>query len=1226
MSFPTADRYADIIQAIVSGSYYENLGIVIPYRFGNTTFRLETDQVSTEFGVYLNEVFSGSVFSDVHGNVVLKRHLPKGEVEITLLSSGDGRSITAYLSVRDYAIWLAAYAEVLENIDDNIIQTRNNAAIETAELEALQDVFGEPISTYADIGQGLDSYRWQIHELRQAYRDSGGRFRGVEDAVGAFTQVTPFGYSRRKWGPNWILDQSMLVNHRFLDRGHTVDGSGGTITGVTYIKVEPDVVSNPSTPHDLAWDSVTRTFTWTPDGASGLAVNVADGLIYLPGPSSSLRAFALGRSISVTPYIISATSDMLYLSLDGLGTIAIQLVTGLPNPTPTQVFTDINTAFLADPRYLAYGGAALLYNGKLLIESQTFPGSVLIENGVNNAAPELFGVKPGDLKCDYTAMDGVTIYEVLGSYPDISVDATLQHYYDDTLPIPHSIRWKSPVGSYIAYTDIEENGEYTLTDSLGNTLKIHIWLDDLNPLAGVPYINPVTESVTFSLGFSRVNKTLDQTQGMWVEVIKDDLPAVPTNDTVLVVDDVTDSFPETPDHWFIDPYATAVTQFRPSRILSGKLGEYDPASAFGWRVAVPAVTDFDIIGHVHKFPLTFETPRGINFPQKGPGMFYDYEGFEVKFSGWFKGMSAGVTSADLSFSFDGGDNWVTGSITPIAADIGGNDYEDSTYVGFSTVIPAAILYRETVPLTWEDSGVLVKIHFNKLGMNMDVLIEGVSVAIKYITSRSLGNATVSRNRHRQYFGELLWLWAPEELLLQEKRYLGLQHKDISPSAFFGGVRVVLISEDTPIGFGTFEYEYNSVGNIRKFRWQPYGTAYALGVGWVSISSSGTYRMTSPDASYLDVDVVYDYLPNLTGTMPVLSSKSLQVSDATTDQGHVRNISPAHSSIDIFDLTEYDSDSDPYNLKGALTETDFSFCGLINCEIQKADPFKYSYMYPEFEPVSGEELTFTLVGPDFEATLEYYSDEDQEEAILYEDGLPVPNNMWSFTAENMVSVPQSWFISGDLDSSATFTLDYNLLYQMTTTVFDLGVNYQDYSWLVDYYLWQRLDKEQAEYLTETPLYFNITNYRAGLANRSNANKATSNLMVQESTGVREIPKRYWRFIDNRTVEITSAYLVNGQYYLQHYELRVYEISNLSVVFEHRSSTTSGTVELATWSTVEKNDLVETRQSPGHRFHQLRLTVLGIRDLRDFKVRSLVLKGLHLHGSSPDVPGLTNVWTY
>ena len=1225
MSFPTADRYADIINSIVGGSYYENLGIVIPYRSGNTSFRLETDQASTEFGVYVNEVFAGSIFSDVEGNVVLSRHLPRGEVEITLLSSGDGRSISAYLSVRDYAIWLASYADVLEDIDDNIIQTRNNAAIETAELEALQDVFGAPISTYADVGQGLDSYRWQIHELRQAYRDSGGRFRGVEDAVGAFTQVTPFGYSRRKWGPNWVLDQSMLVNHRFLDRSHNVDGSGGTITGVTYVKVEPDVVSNPSTPHDLAWDSTNLEFTWTPDGSSGPAVSVADGLIYLPGPSSTLRAFALGRDISVTPYTIGATNNMLYLNIDGLGTIAVQLVTGLPNPTPTQVFTDINTALAADTvRYgVAYNSAALLYNGKLLIESQAFPGSVFIENGINNAAPEIFGVKPGDLKCDDTVMDGVTIHEALGDYPDISTDVAIQHYYDDTLPIPHSIRWKSPGGAYIAYTDLEEDGEYTLTDSLGNTLRIHVWLDDLNTQAGVP----LTEEETFSFGFSRLNKTLEQTQGLWIEVIKDDLPVVPTNDTVLVVDDVSDGYPETPDNWFIDPYATAVTEFRPSRIVSGKLGDYEPSSAFGWRVGVPAVTDVDIISHVHKFPLIVETPRGSNFPQKGPGMFYDYEGFEAKFSAWLKGMNAGAVFAFLSFSFDGGDNWVSGSLTPIAADIGGNDYEDSTYVEFSTVIPAELLYRETVPLTWEDSGVLVKICFRKPGMNLDVLIEGPSVSIKYISSRALGNATVARSRHRQYFGELLWLWAPEDLVLQEKRYLGLQHKDIAPSALFGGIKVTVISDDTPVGFGSFEYLYNSVGNIRKIRWQPYGTAYAPGVGWVSISSSGTYCMTAPDASYLDVEVTYDYLPNLTGTMPVTSSKALQVTDATTDQGHVRNISPAHSSIDIFDITEYDSDGDPYNLKGAITETDFSFCGLINCEIQKSDPFKYSYIYPEFEPVTGEELTFSLVGINYEATLEYYSDEDQGEAILYEDGLPVPNDMWSFTDETTVSIPQSWFVSGDLDSSATFTLDYNLLYQVITDkVLDLGVDYQDYSWLADYYLWQRLDKEQDDYYTETPLYFNITNYRANLTNRSNANKATSNLMVQESTGVREIPKKFWRFIDDRTVEITATYLVNGQYYLKHYEPRVYERSNISVIFEHRSATTAGGVELATWAEVEKNDLVETRQSPGHRFHQLRLTVSGIRDLRDFKVRSLVLKGLHLHGSSPSVQGLTNVWTY
>ncbi|MDC1300012.1 hypothetical protein N8Z24_00740, partial [bacterium] len=719
-----------------------------------------------------------------------------------------------------------------------------------------------------------------------------------------------------------------------------------------------------------------------------------------------------------------------------------------------------------------------------------------------------------------------------------------------------------------------------------------------------------------------------ETKGLWIDVIRDDLPVGSGSTNVVLVDDVTDGYAESPDYWFIDPSASATTSFKPSKVVTGRTDPFDPCRAFGWRVADPAITDLYLLGHVQKFPLIFNTPRGRNFPQDGPGMFYDYEGFEAKFSGWFKGMNAGALNVQLSFSFDGGDNWVSGTSTPIIADTGGSDYEDPTYVEFSTVIPADIKYRETPVLTWEDSGVLVRAHFIKAGANMDVLMEGAAVTIKYITSRSLANATVARSRHRQYFGELLWLWSPEELLLKEEKYLGLQHKDISPSALFGGVRVTTISSDTPAGFGTMEYEYNSVGNIRKLRWQPYGTSYAPGVGWVSLSSTGTYRLTAPDASYIDVYVTYTSLPDLTGTMPVTISKSLNVTDTSTDQGHIREISPAHSSIDIANVTEYDSNSDPYNLMGAITETDFSFCGLVNCEIAKADPFKYSYIYPEFEPVTGETLTFTFNGAtlEYDATLTYYSDEDQTDAVLYESGVPVPTNMWSFTAANVISIPQSWFIGGYLSTASTFTVDYDLLYQVTTTVLDLGTTYQDYAWLSDYYLWQRLDKESDDYYAETPVYFNASNYRAALVNRSNANKATSNLIVQENTGEREIPRKHWRFIDNTTIEITAAYLVNGQYYLKHYEPRVYERSNLTVTFEHRSSTTSGGVTSASWVEVSKNDSIEVRQSPGHRFHQLRLTVLGIRDLNDFKIRSLVLKGLNLHSSSPSVPGLTNLWTY
>jgi hypothetical protein len=40
----------------------------------------------------------------------------------------------------------------------------------------------------------------------------------------------------------------------------------------------------------------------------------------------------------------------------------------------------------------------------------------------------------------------------------------------------------------------------------------------------------------------------------------------------------------------------------------------------------------------------------------------------------------------------------------------------------------------------------------------------------------------------------------------------------------------------------------------------------------------------------------------------------------------------------------------------------------------------------------------------------------------------------------------------------------------------------------------------------------------------------------------------------------------------------------------------------------------------RYHQMRMTISGIRDVRDFKIRSMVLKGLHLYGAGASVPGL------
>jgi len=184
-----------------------------------------------------------------------------------------------------------------------------------------------------------------------------------------------------------------------------------------------------------------------------------------------------------------------------------------------------------------------------------------------------------------------------------------------------------------------------------------------------------------------------------------------------------------------------------------------------------------------------------------------------------------------------------------------------------------------------------------------------------------------------------------------------------------------------------------------------------------------------------------------------------------------------------------------------------------------------------------------------ATLAYYSDEDPLNTLLYEDGLLVPNDLWSFSAANEITLTS-------YTAGAEYTVDYGLLYQITTTLLDLsGITASDYIWLADYMLWDRMDKVQGAYETEVPVYFNPNNGRAGLAAESDQNKATSSLVIQDGTSTIIVAQRYWRFVDSQTIELDLAQLVQGaQYFLTHNELRVYLLSRLTAVFAHRSGAT------------------------------------------------------------------------
>lgn len=1317
------NRYADLVKSVVGGSFYESKGVVIPYRYGATEVRLETDSVSTEFGLYINEVFSGSVVSDVEGNVVFNRVLPRGEIELTLINHVTGRRLLSWLTVREYALWFAAYATVLETIDDNIQTVRDDMAITTATIDGVEDNFGQYVGYYNDLGLDLDSYRKTLHELRLAYRNYGGQHQGFETAVSTITQVPPFGYSRRMWGPNWRLDAAYVENHRFAERAHSVVNSTGNITGVDVLSVEPDCAAG-APAGTLTYSNVTNQFTWAPGGVPGLATLAANGELFLPGPQSTMPAHILGDIAS--PFIVVAgVNDYLYLTIDDLlggGYIPVQLVTGLPAPTAANVAADINAALAADPRFgapYAVFSASYFFGGSnyLAMASPVAGGSsIRLDNGVQNAAPAVLGIVSGSLMAPETLMTGVTYVDAVGAIDINGGNATLEYRYNGTLGT-RELRWNSPglgVGAWVTLTD---PGEYALVDAGACVLTVYAFPDDMDVLAA-PW--PSTTSVTFSLTYQRSDSSPLETQGLTVLVDTSLLPAAVLVDNIDVIDDSVAHYAH-PDSWFVDlTPGPVVTQITGGSVISDRLLPYDPAPSYAWWVASAADT-ISVYSRCERFPTPWPHIRGSSSLQRSSGMIYDYEGFDMIVSCWLTNANNPGASAVVKVSFDGGITFY--SSAPVILPLDPLSVGRPTFVSGEFRIEDGINFHPNF-----DRDIIVAVDVTSAILGHIIIFEACTVDVKYISSRYLTKCTVPRSRHRQYFGELQYVWSPDELSLRQKQYLGLPHKVSDKTTVYAGVTISVVSADTSAGTGTLEYSYNALGDIRSLRWSAQGTAWGPGLGWATIISTGAYTLYASDGSYLAVNVIREVLPILSGTPPAATtSKTIVISDTSVYQGLTRTISPAHIALDIFDATEYDTTTGvAKNLYGAITEADFSASTLTNLAIQPADPFMYSYVYPETLPVTGETLT---VNPaTFRAPLSLDSDQDLHNVALYGDGLPIPQT-------DTTGVPNWWFNNSleiemtpaTYSPSVVYTLDYNLLYQITTTTMDLTGYELDYAWWADYLLWDRKDSERGEYLETVPLYFSGDTGQAFLDRPSTMDKKVAKLYWQDSLEQREVAQRYWRFINDTTVELDSSQIVAGsQYFLTHEEKRTYEVSSLGVglravpnvldlipgvtidyissdsmglegyleyefqvgpiylftwasayggrgpqlavaltgeynlfdgagnyirvsidlasvpvvvgvykqtvllksgiKFEHRKGVNVPGCIAAPWREIERNESVSSVDNSGahYHIHQLRLTVGGIRDLQDFRIRSLVLKGLHIHGATPSVPGLTNLW--
>lgn len=1320
----SANRYADLVKSVIGGSFYESKGIVVPFRYGNTEIRLETDVPNNEFGLYLNEVFSGTVISDVIGNVVFSRPLPRGEVEIVLLNNVTGRRQSSWLTVREYALWMAAYATTLELIDDNIQTVRDDMAITTATSTGVEDCFGQYVGYYNDLGLSLSAYRDTLHELRLAYRNYGGQFAGFAKAVETVCQVGPFGYSRRTHGPNWVLNSSWIENDRFKERSAALSKAANNITGVSVLSAEPDLFGGAPIGF-ISYDNVTNFLVWAPLGVPGPNTLAANGELFLPGPPSTVPAHIVGDRVE--PFSVNAGfNDYLYMEIDpeiGGGYVVVPLTTGLPNPTAANVALDINTVLVADPRFGApYAAfASVLFYGASNYLALTSPvaagSSIRIENGITNAAPAVLGVVAGDLQAMYDLFPGVfyvSAVEGAGTIDINTVAAAIAHQYSG-VTLVHQLAWASPGSGPGPWVPITAPGNYTLTDAGGAILNVWASPDDMTDLIA-PW--PALDVTLFSFTYHRFNENLAQTQGITVLVDSALLPVAPAVDLVNVEDDSLINYAH-PDNWTATG-GNITSYIGEGTVIIDKLDPYDPSSSYAWWVTSDAAI-FTVDTRVERVPFPSPGPRGTNSPQRGHALVYDYEGYDLVISGWIRNTGNPVVMAVIWVSFDGGVTYYSTTSKAIP--------RDTTGYGRATFVIDTLRIDDMIkPSPNMDVDVLIRVEIISPNPGHVIVFEGFTAEVKYINSRSLKFGTVARSRHRQYFGELQYCWSPDELSLRQKEYLGLLYKVSDKSTPMAGVTITTISPSTVAGTGTLTYEYNATGDTRSLKWDsPTSTAWGPGLGYVSIISTGSYTLYGTDSSYLIVTVTREALPILSGTPPAAeTTKDIVISDSSVYQGLTREISPAHIALDIFQVAEYDALGVAKNLYGMITEADMAAATLSNLTIQPADPFMYSYLYPSALPVTGEVL---LVNPiTLLATLTLESDQDLHTTVLYGDGLPIP-------ATTVLGVPNYWYNSSlqlELDpsiwsSSVVYTIDHQLLYRVTTATLDCTAYASDYAFWADYSLFDRMDTIEGSYISESPVFFNADTGQAFLDRPSMMDRSTSKLYMQDTREQREIAQRYWRYLNGTSLEIDSSQLVTGaQYYLQYPESRSYEVSHLDVglravpdvldlipgvtisyisstamgyegtlelevtfgpvynftwisasggagvavpvaisgdynIFDGESSYITITVDVpslpvvlgtyrqttrikngvkfeyrkgidvpsclaSAWTEIEKNEAISTKDNSLtiYPIVQMRLTVGNIRDASDFRIRSMSLKGLHLYGASPYVPGLSNVW--
>ena len=311
-------------------------------------------------------------------------------------------------------------------------------------------------------------------------------------------------------------------------------------------------------------------------------------------------------------------------------------------------------------------------------------------------------------------------------------------------------------------------------------------------------------------------------------------------------------------------------------------------------------------------------------------------------------------------------------------------------------------------------------------------------------------------------------------------------------------------------------------------------------------------------------------------------------------GLTQYVVPTYTDLYFFNNT-VENMSGVVNVKGVMYETGWRQGTRINFNVVPRSPDRFSYLSPVSPTNKSEIVTFDLSGL---ANLSEDSISDPSRSVLLRDGVPMPNTTWNYVTSSSIQLTSL----SELDPEAVYTFRYTIGMSYLSAVIDCGAKYYLFNWHADWYEYIRCGLDAILSDKTEGLSFSSNTLQATLQNRADTTSTTNELYMNDTKKVTKLSTTQWRFIDPLTVKIEpEVFSASNMYTLVYTSRGLVKNQIPDVKVELRYSTNN--VTWSSWVEIPH----DAPFGNSFRYFQFRVSVDNVTDIRDYKLRSLTMKG-------------------